>query len=246
VALLKFFGLDVSNIEPRRKEAVSRANETVLGRRICKSPCHEGPRWRHVLDFHPSKRTPNGEPLYFSSICKTCCTEERRRKNGAKRRRRIYRASMTLEQRRAYQREKDRIERGRIRNDPKRAELARERWRFQKEGERRRKGIPPRPIGPLSKKYALNRQRGGRSSPILDAGPLLEVFDELEKRRKAAQYGAAFGGMDTASLHDVLGETLTRALRRARQTGRITEVVASDILDLLPTNNSVHTLWPDA
>ena len=210
----------------------------VMGRKLCMSKHHQGPRWVPILNFAVEARLKGGAPLYWTSWCYACARMERRAVRGDSGRRYYEKPRLTST-------EKSRKRYARILADPELHESYKEMWRFQKERKRREKGIQPRTIGPASKKYGLNRHRSGSISKVLDAGPLLEVFDELEKRRKAAQYGAAFGEMDTATLHDILGETLTRSLRRARQTGRITEVVASDILDLLPTNNSIHTLWPD-
>lgn len=45
-------------------------NPTVVGRRLCTSPYHEGPRWRSQTDF-PATRRGDGRP-HLGSYCHAC------------------------------------------------------------------------------------------------------------------------------------------------------------------------------
>lgn len=56
------------------------APPVVLGRRICTSPLHQGPRWRHILDFPLDRRTDGTADGYprTKSDCYACRREASR------------------------------------------------------------------------------------------------------------------------------------------------------------------------
>lgn len=174
----------------------------ILGRKFCNS-CGI---WRLLYDFHSSQRTSTGTTIVWQSECRACARVRRREARG--------------HNRETFQRESREVLKQRARErlyaDPERLARRREYDRIYKEAKRREAGIPPRewrPDGPRN----LSSHNGKEA--MLDAQPFLEWLGRYVKATGVAEYDlAASAG------------TTDRRFRDARDSGRISELVADRVL----------------
>jgi hypothetical protein len=193
-------------------------NSPVCGRKLCTHPSHAGPRWLHEMEFQTAVTTKRGVRLRTQSWCRTC-SHRYEAKNRAK-----------------------------VKRDPARLAARRLSNRMYWEGKRRAAGKPQRgPNYGMIRRYPLPTGRGysGTRTPLVDAGPLLEVFERWRAVRQG-EMERERGDIGVVAIDELLGASGARAISRARQTGRMEIATADRILYAMNSYLSIHDLWPDA
>lgn len=195
-------------------------SSVALGHRLCTCAEHAGPRWLlAAINFSPRTRTRNGDPLKLQSWCNGCRRRYSKRRHAA------------------------------AKGNPRYIENVRMTKRLSAERRRREQGMKQRkfksPYGyPKKPLPVMKRGRGGVLTPVVDATPLLEIFERWRAVREG-EMERERGDIGVVPIDDLLGESGARAISRARQTGRMEIATADRILYAMSSHLSIHDLWPD-
>lgn len=210
-----------------------------MGRKLCTSKHHAGPRWIHAHNFAAAQRTRGGEMLYLHVHCRACQNTAIRLRRGLSDKPRKYgRQSPT---------EKSRQWLDRIYSDPERHERQKEYWRFQAEKRRRARGAVPRRLKRMQS-TGLPRDYHGHSEKFLPAGPFLEWVEGYKRvgivsgSGQAARWGP--GVLPLEELCKTAG-TSDKRVREARTTGKIAEWIVDAILIAAGGRVMVRDLYPE-
>lgn len=207
------------------------ASSIVMGRKLCGSKYHEGPRWLPIHYFDAQTRDIDGEPIAFQSWCKACNRIAQRIRVGVKRTGKPY------QKRRQRMSHQERLERKRqryheLKKDPQWLARRREYQRFYAEALRRAAGVPPRTV--MFENRLVEVENGKANGERLDPQPLVDWI-----KRRSLAYGS------TLSLASVIGVN-EKALRRyvSGETRSVNEALVDSWLTIEGTTHIVE-LYPE-
>jgi hypothetical protein len=221
-------------------------NQPIAGRRICTHPLHEGPRWILAIEFQVDTYSARGTPVGLRNACRCCERRYRRIKSGRTGRTEL----LSPEERNRRRNAAQKILREKRKQDPQRLAARRLSDRLSAERKRRARGVKPRnfssPYGQTKKPLpVMKRGKGGIRTPLVDAGPLLEVFERWRTVREG-EMERERGHIGLVAIDELIGWGGAQAISRARKGGRMELATADYILHLMNSHLSIHDLWPEA